>query len=57
MIKTYLFIIAITLAGIVGWVANLVKLVGGVDDPITTLFVLRVVGIFAPPLGAILGYF
>jgi hypothetical protein len=57
MIKTYLFIIALSLAGIGGWIANLVKLVGGVDDPITTLFVLRVVGIFAPPLGAILGYF
>ena len=45
--------------GIGGWIANLVKLVIMVlhNDPITTMFVARGVGLFFAPLGAILGFF
>lgn len=55
--KTYLFFLAIVIAGAGGWIANLVKLLGMGGDSITTLFILRLIGVFAAPLGAILGYF
>ena len=45
------------LAGIVGWVMNIFDIVAAVSDPITAMFILRCVGIFVAPLGAILGYF
>ena len=43
--------------GACGWVWNIVKLIQAVADPITALFILRIVGIFFAPLGAILGFF
>ena len=41
----------------IGWVMNIIDLLGMSLDPLTPLAVLRVVGIFIPPLGAVLGYF
>jgi hypothetical protein len=50
--------ILIVLAAIVGWVMNVVKLIGMIGDGgITTMFVARIVGVPVGPLGAILGYF
>lgn len=43
-------------AAIGGWIANIVKIFGGFDEPITAMFVARCVGVFAAPLGAVLGY-
>lgn len=40
-----------------GWVANIVKLVGMLGGEVNTWFIARAVGIFAAPLGAILGFF
>lgn len=40
----------------VGWVMNIVKLVGMLDGEVTTMFIARIVGVFAAPLGAVLGY-
>lgn len=49
------------LAAIVGWVMNVYSTVIllWVDGPITVtgMLVLRVIGIFLAPLGAVLGYF
>lgn len=39
-----------------GWIANIVKIVGIVSDPITGMFILRCIGIFVPPVGAVLGF-
>lgn len=39
-----------------GWIANFVKFVGILADPIGTMFVARLVGIFAVPLGVVLGF-
>lgn len=39
-----------------GWIANIVKFVGMLDGEVTAMFIARVVGIFALPLGAVLGY-
>ena len=43
--------------GIGGWIANVVKLIYMLDGGVTAMFVARCFGIFAAPLGAILGFF
>lgn len=48
--------IAIIIAAGVGWIINIVKLAGMPSDA-TGEMVLRVVGIFLPPLGVVMGYF
>ena len=49
-------LILIVLAlGAVGWVANIVKM-AAVADPLNGLFVVRAVGVFIAPLGAVMGY-
>lgn len=40
-----------------GWVANIVKLLSELFDPITGLFIARIAGIFMAPLGSVLGFF
>lgn len=44
------------IASIGGWVANIVKIFSMSFDPLTAIAVMRVVGIFVPPLGSVLGY-
>lgn len=55
-----LFVVVLVIAAVAGWVMNIMAVVGlaqaGGTDHIL-MFMLRVVGIFAPPLGAVLGYF
>ena len=41
---------------LLGWVINIVKLFAMFDGPVTTMFVGRIVGVFAAPLGAVLGF-
>lgn len=50
-------IVAFWLSVVIGWVINIVELFSQSFDPLTAVAVLRVVGIFIPPLGAIMGYF
>lgn len=40
----------------IGWIANLIQILGMLADPITGLFILKIVGIFAGPIGSILGF-
>lgn len=47
----------LVLVSLYGYIANIVKLVMIAGGEITTMFVLRIVGIFAAPLGVILGFF
>ena len=42
---------------LIGWIANIVKIVGSDFGHITGMLVVRVIGIFVAPLGAILGFF
>jgi hypothetical protein len=51
--------VIVVIAFVGGWIANLVKTVGLFihSDPITTMFIGRIVGVIVAPLGAILGYF
>ena len=53
---TEILITLVGILGIIGWVMNIVKIVETELVPMTTIFVIRVVGIFVPPLGAVLGY-
>ena len=52
-----LAVAALTLAGVVGYLMNLWKLLAGVADPITMLGLLRVLGIVVAPVGAVVGWF
>jgi hypothetical protein len=48
---------ALLFTALCGWVLNVVKLIGMLDGEVTAMFLARVVGMFAAPLGAILGFF
>jgi hypothetical protein len=55
---TAIFIyIAILIAAVGGWAANIVKFVGMLGGEVTTMFIARIAGIFLAPLGVILGYY
>ena len=47
--------IVVLIAAFVGWVLNLVTVVGMIGGDITGEFVVRCVGVIAVPLGAVLG--
>ena len=51
-----LAMVIISMAGIVGWVWNIAKLISMEMLPITTIFVVRAIGIFVAPLGAVMGF-
>lgn len=47
------------LAGIVGWVLNLAQVFMSIPDTFASLapiWVVKVVGVFVPPIGCVLGY-
>lgn len=48
--------LAMLAVGGYGWVMNIIKIAGAGFDPLSGLVVLRVVGVFVAPLGAVLGY-
>lgn len=57
-----LMVLLFSVACLYGWFANIVKIVQfaltNVDIAhVTLLFIARVIGIFFPPLGAVLGFF
>lgn len=47
----------IAVLAVVGYIFNMVAMVMDAGEPLTGLFILRAVGIFLAPLGAVLGYF
>lgn len=47
----------IGLAGVTGWVMNIVDIVNSDFSNITGMLVIRIIGVFVAPLGAVLGYF
>ena len=51
-----LTIITLFFAAIVGWVLNIIQLAHTEAMPITTMFILRIIGIFVPPIGSIMGW-
>lgn len=51
-----MLITIIAIAGTYGWIANIFKLAVSSFEPLTGVVILRVVGIFIAPLGAVLGF-
>lgn len=51
-----MMVVAILVFGGVGWIANVVKLVGMNFDHITGLLIVRAIGIVLVPLGAVMGF-
>ena len=49
--------VSVVLFGITGWVMNLVTVVHSADQGLTVGLAVRVLGIFAAPIGAIIGWF
>jgi len=45
----------VAIAGIGGWIANIVKLVGS-EFVMSGMLIARAIGIIVAPLGAVLGY-
>jgi prepilin-type N-terminal cleavage/methylation domain-containing protein len=52
-----LIVVIVVLLGAGGWIANIVKIIGTVGDLLTVMFIARCLGVFMPPLGAVLGFF
>jgi len=52
----YVSIIPIALLGAFGWGWNIIKITQSSFDPLTGMLVVRIIGIFVAPIGAILGY-
>lgn len=48
--------LAVALALVAGWIMNIVKLAESDFSTITGLLVLRVIGVFLAPIGAVLGW-
>lgn len=51
-----LIVVCVCIGAFVGWVMNIVKLVGLLNGDLTLMAICRLVGVFAAPLGAILGF-
>ena len=51
-----LFFPFVIVGGGIGWILNIVKLVGMSMDPLTGMLIARACGIFFFPLGMVLGY-
>ncbi len=49
--------VLLAIASAFGWVVNIVKLIALLDGGVTAWMIARAIGVFAAPLGAILGYF
>ena len=50
------FMAAFCVVMIWGWVVNIIALVNMIPGPIEALMLLRIVGLFFAPLGAVLGW-
>lgn len=48
--------VAVFMGLVLGWIINIFTIINHVNDPLTAMFVLRVLGIIVMPLGGILGY-
>lgn len=47
---------ALIIGGGIGWVLNIVDIVNSDFGNITGMLVIRIIGVFVAPLGAVLGY-
>ena len=54
-----LTVIILALLGIIGWILNIIQVVSSAsaDAEVTTLFIIKCVGVIFWPIGAVLGWF
>lgn len=52
-----IFVFSVWIIAIIGWIWNIAKIIESDLTPITTMLILRFIGIFIAPLGSVLGYF
>lgn len=50
-------IVLIWIVGVIGWIMNIMTIAGSSFDVLSGMLILRVIGIFVAPLGAVLGFF
>lgn len=55
-ITTVLFWLTVILVIVGGWITNIVKIFGSDFDPLTGEVIVRVIGVFLFPVGAIMGF-
>ena len=51
-----LTLVGLFFAAIAGWTMNVVQIITGYDAMTTNLLIVKAVGVFLAPLGAIMGY-
>ncbi len=51
----YTIIILIVPVSIIGWISNIIQVIGIDNISDSTLGIVKLIGIFVPPLGAVLG--
>jgi hypothetical protein len=51
-----LSVLALIGAGALGWIMNVITIAHTIDAPLSGVFILRVLGVVIPILGAVLGY-
>lgn len=56
-VGTGLTFLIVWLVLLIGWILNIASIFATLSEPITALFIARLFGIIAFPLGGILGYF
>lgn len=56
-ILAMLFVFSVLIFGAIGWVLNIVAVVGADFANITGMLVVRIVGIVIPFVGAVMGWF
>jgi hypothetical protein len=56
LLGLYVTYAVVALAALAGWVMNIITIAHSSFDVLTGMLVLRIVGIFVGPIGAILGW-
>ncbi len=51
----WIYLLLCTL-GLIGWCMNIYQIIQSIDDGVTAKLIVKLVGIFATPLGAVLGW-
>jgi hypothetical protein len=50
------FVLVLMIAAAGGWIANIYKLATMAFEPVTTILIIRAIGIAVAPVGAVMGY-
>lgn len=55
-VLVFCWVILVMIFAPIGWVLNIVQVIPHLHDPLTTMVLLKLIGIIALPLGAVLGW-